>query len=105
MADRRIGQERLGFAPSRERCSSLDELSGLIDWRPITILLKPIHASAKGEAAWPPLAMFKALLVSVWYDLSDVEAGRGAGRPRIVPNRSKNQLPRTGLITPRSTAD
>ena len=36
-------------------------------------MLKPIHASAKGEAAWPPLAMFKALLLSVWYDLSDVK--------------------------------
>ena len=75
MAHRRIGQERLGFVPSRGRGSSLDELSGLINWRPITILLSPIHASDKGEAAWPPLAMFKALLLSVWYDLSDVKLG------------------------------
>jgi IS5 family transposase len=51
----------------------LDELSHLIDWHPIAALLKPIHASAKGEAAWPPLAMLKALLLSVWYDLSDVK--------------------------------
>ncbi len=28
---------------------------------------------AKGEPAWPPLAMFKALLLSIWYDLSDVK--------------------------------
>jgi transposase, IS5 family len=49
----------------------LDKLSRLIDWHPIMVLLKPIHASANGEAAWPPLAMFKALLLSVWYDLSD----------------------------------
>lgn len=35
-------------------------------------MFKAIHASAKGEAAWPPLAMFKALLLSIWYDLSDV---------------------------------
>jgi hypothetical protein len=27
---------------------------------------------AKGEAAWQPLAVFEALLLSVWYDLSDV---------------------------------
>ena len=57
MAHRRIGQERLGLTPSRGGYSSLDELSGLIDWDPITVLLKPIHASVKGEAAWPPLAM------------------------------------------------
>ena len=70
-----IGQERLRFTAWRKRRSSLDELSGLIGGGPITFLLKPIHASAKGEAAWPPLAMFKALLPSVWYDLSDVKLG------------------------------
>ena len=73
MAHRRIGHERLGFAASRATGSSLDELAGLIEWEPIAELLKPIHASAKGEAAWPPLAMFRALLLSVWYDLSDVK--------------------------------
>lgn len=73
MAHRRIGQERLGFAASRTSGSSRDELSGLIEWEPVAGLLKPIHASAKGEAAWPPLAMFKALLLSVWYELSDVK--------------------------------
>ena len=75
MVHRLIGQERLGLTASRSHGSSLDELSGLIDWRPITVLRKPIHASAQGEAAWPPLAMFKALLLSVWYDLSDVKLG------------------------------
>ena len=29
--------------------------------------------AAKGEPAWPPLALFKALLIAVWYDLSDVK--------------------------------
>jgi hypothetical protein len=57
MAHRRIGQERLGLTASRGCCSSLDELSDLIDWHPVTSLLKAIHASVKGEAAWPPLAM------------------------------------------------
>ena len=74
-AHRWIGQERLRFTAWHGRRSSLDELSGLIDGRPITFLLNPIHATARGEAAWPPLAMFKALLPSVWYDLSDVKLG------------------------------
>jgi transposase, IS5 family len=73
MAHQRIGQERFEFAVSRGCCSSLDDLSRLIDWHPITDLLKAIYVSAKGEAAWPPLVMFKALLLSVWYDLSDVK--------------------------------
>ncbi|WP_414476174.1 IS5 family transposase [Microvirga sp. M2] len=29
--------------------------------------------AAKGEPAWPPLALFRALLLAVWYDLSDVK--------------------------------
>jgi IS5 family transposase len=73
MAHRSIGQERLGFAVSSGSASSLDDLSRLIDWGRIAGILGQVHASAKGEPAWPPLAMFKALLLSVWYDLSDVK--------------------------------
>jgi transposase, IS5 family len=72
MTHRSIGQERLGFAVSSGSTSSLDDLSRLIDWDRIASILGQVHASAKGEPAWPPLAMFKALLLSVWYDLSDV---------------------------------
>jgi hypothetical protein len=49
------------------------QLAGLIDCGAIAVLLEPVHASAMGEAAWPPLVMFKALLLSVWYDVSDVK--------------------------------
>ena len=73
MAHRVIGQEKLGFAAGPQAVSSLDKLQALIDWSPVMVLLAPVHAGAKGEAAWPPLAMFKALLLSVWYDLSDVK--------------------------------
>jgi transposase, IS5 family len=74
MARRRIGQERLRFddAPSRST-GSLDEIKRLIDWGEIDRQLAPIYASTKGEQAWPPLALFKALLLSIWYDLSDVK--------------------------------
>ena len=73
MAHRSIGQERLGFAGRAGSASSLDELARLIDWCPVAALLDPLYSSAKGEPAWPPLAMFKALLLSIWYDLSDVK--------------------------------
>jgi transposase, IS5 family len=73
MAHRVIGQGKLGFAAGPQTLSSLDELLALIDWSPIPVLLAPVHASTKGEAAWPPLSMFKAQLFSVWYDLSDVK--------------------------------
>ena len=73
MAQRSIGQERFGFAGRIRPASSLDELAKLIDWKPVAALLDPIYSATKGEPAWPPLAMFKALLLSVWYDLSDVK--------------------------------
>jgi IS5 family transposase len=73
MSHRSIGQERLGFTVTSRSTSSLDNLSGLIDWDRIADILAQVHSSAKGELAWPPLAMFKALLLLVWYDLSDVK--------------------------------
>ena len=73
MAHRSTGQEHLVFAAETRSASSLDGLAGMLDWNEITNLLGGIHANTKGEAAWPPLAMFKALLLSVWYDLSDVK--------------------------------
>ncbi|HEX5776088.1 MAG TPA: IS5 family transposase [Caulobacteraceae bacterium] len=69
MPRRRIGQEEL-FA-AEDRGSSLDGLLALIDWSEVAERLEVVHASAKGEASWPPLAMFRALLLSIWYDLSD----------------------------------
>ena len=73
MARRRIGQEAFGFKADRAgRRSSLNDLTGLVDWTPIERQLGNIHAAAKSEPAWPPL-VFKALLIAVWYDLSDVK--------------------------------
>ena len=102
----RIGQERLRLTASRARCSSLDELSVLIDWHAITALLKAIHASAKGEAAWPPLAMFKALLLAVWYDLSDVKLAEALDRHSggfaafRIPSRRRSARPSSGFAKP-----
>jgi transposase, IS5 family len=73
MARRRIGQERLGFvdAPARQK-SSLDEVAALVDWTEVDHLLADISAARKGEPGWPPLALFRALLLATWHDLSDV---------------------------------
>ena len=74
MARRRIGQEHLRIGDrERSRTNSLDVLHRLVDWAAIDRHLAPIYASAKGEQAWPPLSLFKALLLAVWYDLSDVK--------------------------------
>ena len=74
MSRRKIGQEELMFkARGATSQSSLDELARLIDWAPLARELDGIHSASKGEPAWPPLASFKALLIAVWYDLSDVK--------------------------------
>ena len=73
MSRRRIGQESFGFGDAGRRHSSLDDLAKLIDWASVDHWLVDISSAAKGEPAWPPLALFKALLLAVWYDLSDVK--------------------------------
>lgn len=73
MARRRIGQESFGFVQGeRGRNARLDGIGQAIDWAPVETVLDDIHSAAKGEPAWPPLALFKALLLGLWYDLSDV---------------------------------
>jgi hypothetical protein len=73
MARRRIGQEAFGFVQGeRGRNGRLDAIAVMLDRAPIERLLQDIHAAAKGEPAWPPLALFKALLLGLWHDLSDV---------------------------------
>jgi len=54
--------------------AALEELDGihqLIDWREIERRLSGVHDKKQGEQAWPPLLMFKALLLQSWYGLSD----------------------------------
>lgn len=66
MARRRIGQSSLQLSSEPERRSALDDLAGLIEWQAIEIALSGLHAATKGEPAWPPLALFKAMLIAVW---------------------------------------
>lgn len=49
----------------------LDDVHELINWTRIENLLKGIHTKVQGEKAWPPLMMYKALLLQSWYGLSD----------------------------------
>lgn len=72
MAQRRIGQEGFRFGARAERQTSLDELGALIDWTNADQVLARLYPAPKGEKAWPPLAMFQALLLATRHDLSDV---------------------------------
>ena len=74
MPRRAIGQEELLplSEPIGSRCGDLDGLARTLNWEPISAQLNDIYTGRKGEPAWPPMALFKALLISIWYDLSDV---------------------------------
>ena len=54
-----------------EALTELDDVNEMIDWQAIEHLLCDLHAKRRGDAAWPPLFMFKALLLQSWYNLSD----------------------------------
>lgn len=75
MARKRVGQ--LGWADGvvagaqKDRRDRLGEIAGLLDWAPFEGLLSEIHNARRGEAAYPPLVMFKVLLLQRWYELSD----------------------------------
>lgn len=78
MAVRRIGQ--LGWldnammevlAKRKGRQDTLGEISGQLDWSEFERYLPVVSAKTRGEASYPPLMMFKVLLLQRWYGLSD----------------------------------
>jgi IS5 family transposase len=55
----------------RTEDQALDRLSKLVDWQRFERLLNEVHSARKGEASYPPLTMFKILLLQRWHGLSD----------------------------------
>jgi len=103
MAVRPIGQESLRFGAGAGRPTSLDELYALIGFVPAERALACLYTSATGEKAWPPLAMFKALLIATWYDLSGVRLAEAledrAGFRRFCGFASDEETPgRTAFV-------
>jgi IS5 family transposase len=69
-----VGFLDLAVSKLKRAKTFLDDVDKVIDWRPIEIFLKKKlrrHKDAVGNPAYPPLAMFKVLLLQRWYNLSD----------------------------------
>jgi IS5 family transposase len=49
----------------------LERIEQAFDWSTFEALLAPIHASTQGAPGYPPLAMFKIVLLQQWHTLSD----------------------------------
>ena len=95
--------------------TELDELNQLIDWKSIERQLISVNNSPAGEKAWPPLMMFKILLLQSWYNLSDPACEKQLARDLLfrrfielsltepVPDHStiwrfRNTLNKSGLL-------
>lgn len=103
-----------GLVGHHKALEELDDVEALIDWSEIESLLKGIHSKSRGVQAWPPLMMFKALLLQSWYGLSDPALEKQLARDLLfrrfiqlglsegVPDHStlwrfRNLLEKTGL--------
>jgi IS5 family transposase len=73
MAWKNIKQRSLndGMLIQHKALTELDDILKMIKWQNIEKYLVDLHNSKKGERAYPPLMMFKALLLQSWYNLSD----------------------------------
>ena len=49
----------------------LDEIAKTFDWSAIDAIMRPLHSSDEGAPAYPPLVMFKIVLLQQWHSLSD----------------------------------
>lgn len=119
MAVKRTGQLSLGEALLGGQVaggsSPLDRLMGLVKWYRFEKLLVPLRDGGPGRPAWPPLVLFKALLLQSLYGLSDRELEEalcdrlsfrrfvGLGLEESVPDhtvlsRFRNLLIEAGLL-------
>lgn len=77
MAHRVLGQGSLADAlvsPKAGGNARLERITALLDWSCFAALLSDLHAEPTGRPAWPPLLMFRCLLLQQWYGLSDPAA-------------------------------
>jgi IS5 family transposase len=49
----------------------LEDIDKAFDWGAFEVLLAPVHGSSKGAPGYPPMTMFKIILLQQWYTLSD----------------------------------
>lgn len=82
MAWKNLKQKSLADALIVEHAAltELDDVHELLDWSKLEAHLISIHNKATGEKAWPPLMMFKALLLQSWYKLSDPQLEKQLAR-------------------------
>ena len=49
----------------------LEDIAKTFEWAAFDVLMRPLHSSSDGAPAYPPLTLFKIVLLQQWYGLSD----------------------------------
>jgi IS5 family transposase len=79
---RETGQLSLAEAlvrPSGKGKARLERIAALLDWSALQAELAGLRAAPKGRPAYPPIVMFRVLLLAQWYGLSDPEMEEALG--------------------------
>ena len=74
MSHRSVGQMSMADQLVKRRAGQnegLVRLAAMIQWRPIERALASVYSASEGRPSYPPLVMFKCLLLQQWYTLSD----------------------------------
>lgn len=82
MAYRQVGQASFADALVGKRSRgnpALKRISELVDWASVDQLLRALPQPGRGAPPYPPLVMFRALLLQQWYALSDPELEEAIG--------------------------
>jgi transposase, IS5 family len=74
MSHRSVGQLSLADQLVKRRAGQnegLGRLAAMVQWQPLERALAEIYSASAGRPSYPPLVMFKCLLLQQWYTLSD----------------------------------
>ncbi|CAC9481344.1 hypothetical protein [uncultured Gammaproteobacteria bacterium] len=68
--------------------SELDDVHNIINWGEIEQTLSNLYTSKTPASAYPPIMMFKILILQAWYALSDEALEKQIARCPVSPRCS-----------------
>lgn len=66
--------------PDHKSLHEFDEIDALLDWKRIEAHLSSVYCSKEGGASYPPIMMFRAILLQIWHNISDVQTEKMLSR-------------------------
>lgn len=78
----RVGRGTIfdALIPDHKSLQEFDEIDKLLDWKRIERYLEVLYSSKEGGSSYPPIMMFRAMLLQVWHGLSDVKTEKMLSR-------------------------